>query len=168
MRRPSFKVSCICPIFICILSSCSHYQVSVNDRVVYNPPNLFIDYEIADVSLANCVKENIEEQRVVDPKEMEELLCSAGDIRSLSGLNTFVMLKKLGLQGNKIRSLEGLEALTQLEQLDLSDNQIELATTLNNLLKLEYVDLSGNPKLDCESLTPPDSAELKSPKHCLQ
>ncbi len=136
-----------------ILSACSRYSVSVNERVVYTPPPLFQSYVIADEHLRACVKANIQEAAVVEAAQLKTLLCSAGNIKSLSGLEVFSNLRKLGLAHNAVGNLETLASLPELKHLNLSHNAVNSVTPLLALERLSTVNLAENPELDCETVS---------------
>lgn len=143
------------PLFISVLSclgACSSYQVSVNDNVVYDPPTLFADYSISDKTLKECVRATISEQKAVSAEEIEKLICPAGNIKKVSGLQVFTNLKQIGLAGNNIKNITPLKALTKLQQADLSGNAIRDVTPLKSLKELNYINLSANRGLDCISM----------------
>lgn len=133
---------------LALLTSCSRYQISVNEQVVYEPAPLFSAYEIADKALAECVAQNIEDQKASQAQQLKRLDCSNAGIKSLEGLQVFKYLEKVNLADNYIQSLVGLHLGSQLKRLVLT----------------------GNSELACSQLEQArqwQELELSPPKHCL-
>ncbi len=165
----SFSLTFLCTF----LWACSTYEVSLNNQVLYTPPPLYSDYKISDLALSDCVKSTIQEQQIVKPEQLEELLCPPGNIKSLSDLRYFTNIKKLGVANNDIESLQGLEQLKELQRLDVSGNNIRQVLELNILTKLVYLDLRKNSQLICEPIKGELLLDRKGqsnhflPQHCL-
>ena len=152
---------------ILLNSSCSKYEIQVNDNVVYSPTRLFRDYQFADAALFDCVTQNIEEQSIHKAQQLQKLFCPPGEIRDLSGLEIFPNLQQLGLADNRVTDLAPIEALANLEQIDLSNNSVVDASVLGSLKELKVLKLEGNKRLDCSTLDSVKSvATLTSPEHC--
>ena len=80
------------------LASCGNlnqYDITLNDRTLYTPKDLFEDYYLPDFALGNCVAQAIEDAQVFVAGGLEVLNCSEAGIRSLSGLSRFTGLKRL-------------------------------------------------------------------------
>lgn len=101
--RHAFATVAIALIFVLIcaaLGGCADYRFAVNDRVVYNPDPLFTDYQIPDAALERCVAAVIERNKLSSAAAVEELDCRDSDVISLLGLETFVNLRYLNVQGS--------------------------------------------------------------------
>ena len=143
------------------------YDITLNDRPLYAPRDLFEDYYLNDVALSNCVTQAIEEGQVFASGGLDVLNCSEAGIESLSGLSRFSGLKRLKLTSNNIRNLVELSKLMQLEELRLEGNKIVDIVPLTILPDLNFVSLDNNPALQCHSLVRfPDGVEVKAPEHC--
>lgn len=142
---------CWLPLLLC-LSSCQKYQVSVNDRVVYTPPGVFKDYQIADTHLADCVTQTIYDLHATSPEQVTQLNCSNAGIKSLTGLEKFYALKALNLANNQLTDISDLGKLGQLRTLVLNNNSIKDASPLLHLLHLQDLQLEDNAQLDCKVL----------------
>lgn len=152
------------------LVSCGNldrYDITLNDRTLYMPRDLFNDYYLPDIALSNCVTQAIEDRQVFKSGGLEVLNCSEAGIQSLSGLSRFSRLKRLKLADNDILNLVELSRLTQLEELRLDGNKIVDIVPLTALPILGLVSLSNNPSLQCHSLVRfRDGVEIVAPEHC--
>ena len=152
------------------LASCGNldqYDITLNDRTLYTPRDLFEDYYLHDVALSNCVTQAIEDGQVFVASGLDVLNCSEAGIESLSGLSRFSGLKRLKLTDNNIRNLVELSRLTQLEELRLEGNNIVDIVPLTVLPSLNLVSLEDNPALQCHSLVRfRDEVEVVVPEHC--
>lgn len=138
-------------LILLILSSCSSYQVSVNERVVYEPPALFTNYDVSDIALKACIKSVIEEQSISKAGQLKQLICPPGEIRSLLGLEVFEKLETLGLGANQIESVGVVGLISTLRSVNLADNQIDDIRPLSALTSLELLNIKGNAALNCEN-----------------
>ncbi|WP_179957440.1 leucine-rich repeat domain-containing protein [Exilibacterium tricleocarpae] len=151
------------------ISGCANYAVTFNDRPVYTPPPLFVDYEVADRRLKVCIDQTIADRRITSATALKQLSCSYGGIESLAGIELFTGLRRLGLSSNRLTDLTPLATLTQLVHLDVSENRLTAAAPLLSLLRLEYLDVSKNPNLPCgdlRQLTGSLNGEFILPQHC--
>ena len=130
------------------------YDITLNDRTLYTPRDLFEDYYLPDVALSNCVTQAIEDSQVYVAGGLDVLNCSDAGIESLSGLSRFSWLKRLS-------------KLTQLEELRLDGNNIVDMVPLTVLTSLNLVSLEDNPALQCHSLVRfRGGVEVIVPEHC--
>ena len=107
-------------VCLCIsLAACSNYNFSLNDRLLYEPPTLFRDYQIADSALANCLEATIEQKNISRGEQLLALNCNQAGIQSLQGLAVFSRLQTLSLRENPIQNFEAIYQLTYLRTLDL-------------------------------------------------
>lgn len=160
MLRPLTFTLCL------ILCACSSYDVQVNDNLVYSPTRLHEPENIADPALLSCIKANIQEQKATNAKAVTKLICPAGSITNLAGIEQFKNLRQLGLSDNKIQSIEALAQLRKLSQLDLSLNALQSAEALQALELLKTIKLTGNDQLDCNSLGGLSMEDIELPAHC--
>ena len=61
------------------LVSCGNldrYDITLNDRTLYMPRDLFNDYYLPDIALSNCVTQAIEDRQVFKSGGLEVLNCS--------------------------------------------------------------------------------------------
>ena len=152
------------------LVSCGNldqYDITLNDRKLYAPRDLFEDYYLPDIALSNCVTQAIEDSLVFVAGGLDVLNCSEAGIKSLSGLSRFNGLRRLKLTDNNIRNLVELSKLTQLEELRLEGNNIVDVVPLTVLPSLDIVSLDDNPILQCHSLDRfRGEVEVIAPEHC--
>lgn len=138
---------------LCLLSGCSHYDVSINDNVVYTPKPLLRDYQVSDPNLARCIEQTVSDERITRAVDLTRLRCTHAGIESLEGIATFYALIQLDLGDNAIADIKPLEKLGRLEVALLGNNQIVSAEPLLRLIKLVELDLEGNPIADCRDVT---------------
>jgi hypothetical protein len=150
-----------------LLTACSSYDFTINDRVVYTPDPLFTDFDIPDPALRECVREAIDSNKVTVASELAAVECTNAGIDSLAGLATFTEIEQLTLSSNNIKDISELASLTVLQVLYLDNNKVIDAVPLYQLPALNRVDLSANPELRCPasgSLFRVDTVIL--PRHC--
>ncbi len=75
------------------------------------------------------------------------------NITNLTGMEYFISLQSLTLQGNQISDLSPLANLEKLESLDLENNQISDLSPLANLPELTVLDLVNNQISDISALS---------------
>ncbi|MFA5495461.1 MAG: hypothetical protein WC247_11835 [Porticoccaceae bacterium] len=129
------------------LSGCNRYQVTLNDRTIHTPPQLFSDFALADTGLQTCADQTIRDRNITQPGELQLLNCSDGDIASL----------------------DGIEVFSQINTLNLANNQLTTIAPLLALPRLSAVNLEGNPRLDCAgaaTLAKQVAGQLILPVHC--
>ena len=142
-----------CGLVTSLLSSgCKNYSVSVNDNIVYTPPPIFKDYQLADAQLKRCVEQTIYDLHITSAEKLTHLNCSNAGITSLAGLGKFFALKELNLANNQLTDISEVGQLGRLEKLVLSDNKINNPAPLLNLLHLEQLHLANNPTMGCDDL----------------
>ncbi len=145
---------------------CQRYEVSVNEQVIYEPPQLFREYKITDPTLRQCVKATIAENSLTKAEQLRRLSCPAGDIVKLDGLQVFTRLHTLGLAGNQIVSVAPLATLKELAQLNVARNAVQDFTPLSDMPNLSYLDARGNSGANCDSLSVIGVKDIKPPRHC--
>ena len=133
------------------LAGCDRYRVTLNERVMSEPPGLLRDVTVADPALQGCI-----DQTIVDL-----------EIHTIDGLDTLVCTNA------GIKSVDGIEALTHLRTLNLASNQLTTVAPLQFLGKLTSVNLVDNDQLACEDIAKlrqhlPGDGTLAAPKQCQQ
>lgn len=152
------------------LSSCSKYQMTVNEAVVYTPPTVITDFETQDPRLKDCLDQMIKDGEHTDLAQVTQLICSHAGLNSLEGLQTFYNLKQVNLGNNQISDLTPIKFLSKLEVLLLNDNQLTQVPELLNLPKLKQVNLDNNAQLQCgdiQQLLRISDVDLTQPEQCL-
>lgn len=150
-----------------LITACSSYDFTVNDRVIYTPEPLFTDYDVPDEGLRKCISKAIDYYKVTAASELSSLSCANAGITSLAGLSAFSELEQLTLSDNAIVDIGELGSLSVLQFLYLDNNRVVEAVPLYQLPALHRVDLSGNADLLCPrsgSLLRVETVIL--PKHC--
>ncbi len=156
----------LCTAVLAMLAACSGYDVKINDRVVYSPPTLFKDYQLADPALQACVSQHISDGGYTAASQLLGLNCSSAGITSLAGLETFSALQQLRLSTNSIADLTPLSQLAALQALFLDHNAVRDAAPLRVLDQLGELDLGDNSDLLCDSACPLEVRSLHLPRHC--
>ena len=152
-----------------LLTSCQHYEVSVNDRLIYQPPSLYTNVEVDDDSLKQCLYDIIKQERLTKAEQLEALQCPAGNIGSLQGIATFGKIRQLSIKDNRLVNISDLADLTELTHADLRNNALRDVAVLSKLIVLKELDLRGNSTLDCDSATAlkgKPELTLRLPQHC--
>jgi Leucine-rich repeat (LRR) protein len=157
-------------IAISLLSGCQNYQMTLNEAVVYSPPQIFTDFTTLDPNLRNCLDQAIIDQSVTQASNLRRLSCSHAGIRSLAGLEIFLGLEELQLSHNQLTQLQPLMLLGQLRILLVDNNRLKQIPEVLTLGALERLDSQGNPSLNCQDLkqlATTFTGELTLPKQCL-
>ncbi len=152
-----------------VLTSCSKYQMTVNETVVYTPPTVITDFTTEDPRLKDCLDQTIKDLQATDLAQVTHLICSHAGLASLKGLETFYNIQKLNLGNNQLSELQPIKFLSKLEVLLLNDNQLVKTPELLNLPKLTRVSLDNNPAMECgdaHQLQRISSAEVTLPSQC--
>ena len=139
------------PVFVLtmlVLSACQSYQVTLNDRPIYQPPDLLSGLAMADAALETCVEQTIIDERIVALEKLTRLRCTNAGIQSVTGL----------------------EQLAFLRELDVSDNDIRGIDSLFKLGHLALLRLPGNAQLNCEQLSrlgkSKGALKIEAPSQC--
>ncbi len=160
------------PLFVGVLlalSACSRYSVSLNDNIVYEPPLLFSDFNVEDSELRTCLQQTIAEENIHSAEQLRRLICPAGSISTLNGIEVFSQLEYLGLAENDIQVLAPISGLTQLKQADLRNNNVEDFSVLLSHKSVLFLNAKGNTRANCDSLQAPHEGQvIHLPKHCMQ
>lgn len=138
------------PAIVALLSmnACQRYQVTLNERPLYEPPDLLPTFALADKALETCIAQTITDNKVVKLEQLITLRCTSAGVRSVSGLE----------QARFVRTL------------DLSNNELTSVAALMKLEHLDYLLLRGNSTLGCETLANLRNQKPKmrvdGPDHC--
>ena len=132
-----------------LLTGCGNYDITVNDKVIYGAPTIFLDFNLADAALQTCVSQQIIDLRLTSPEGLTDLNCSNAGIESLEGIELFGNIERLKLSSNRIRNLMALSKLTGLQELWLDDNVIIDPVPLGSLVHLRALNLAKNGSLQC-------------------
>lgn len=107
-----------------LLCACANYSVFLNDNALYQPPSLYLNFDVADAQLETCLVQHIEDMAITSPRDLIQLNCSYGGIVTLEGLIQFSRLQNLSLKGNPLEDIEALFQLVNLQSLDVSDSNL--------------------------------------------
>lgn len=135
-----------------LLAGCQGYTWTLNERTVFAPPPLFAGYAIEDRALADCVQQAIEDGAITRADQLEDLNCSEAGIRSLAGIEVFIGLKRVGLDGNALESLAPLEVLTGIELIQARGNRLRALDPALCRGSAKRIALAGNEALDCRDI----------------
>jgi Leucine-rich repeat (LRR) protein len=147
------------------LSSCGQYDVSINDRLIYEPPRLLHVVAIPDQALRDCIEQTIVDEHITTIELLTQLNCSQSAIEDLTGLSQLTALERIKLSNNRIRNTMELGRIASLTHIWLDQNIVVDVTPLQSLPKLTLLELEGNPTLQC----PNDrrfSGVVSLPSHC--
>ena len=136
-----------------LATGCGGYSFTLNDQTLFEPPPLFSDYRIADAALSACVRQAIADAGITRAEDLHDLNCSSAGIRSLAGIEVFIGLERIGLDGNALQSLSPLEVLTGLKLVQARSNK--LGTLDAGLCKgsAKHLALAGNENLACADIS---------------
>ncbi|MFK7732523.1 MAG: leucine-rich repeat domain-containing protein [Pseudomonadales bacterium] len=152
------------------LSACAGYDVSLNDRLIYTPKELFTDFALSDNALNNCISQTLEYQKATSAAQLTTLNCSGAGITNLAGLSTFSSITHLKLSVNKVNSIDVLASLTKLQVLHLDENQLTDISVLSALPELETLSLKKNPAIECGAVDSLKAIrprlQISFPGHC--
>jgi Leucine-rich repeat (LRR) protein len=155
-----------------LTTGCKNYSVSVNENVVYTPPSIFKDYQLADAQLHDCVEQTIFDLHITKAEELTRLNCSNAGIKSLAGLDKFFALTEVNLADNQLADITEIGNLGRLEKLILTNNKIKNPAPLLHLLHVTQLELGENPQMTCTDLRQLQqnlanrSLKLTLPKQC--
>lgn len=135
-----------------LTAGCKNYSISVNENVVYTPPSIFKDYQLADTQLRDCVEQTIIDLQITRAEDLTQLNCSNAGIKSLAGLDKFFALKELNLADNQLTDISEIGKLGRLEKVVLTNNKIKNPAPLLHLLHLTQLHLGNNPHMTCKDL----------------
>ena len=119
-----------------VLVGCERYQVTINERQIYAPDQLFSDYQIADPGLNSCIKQVVIDQSIKRAEDLRRINCSYAGISNLEGLKRFIGLTTINLANNRLTDVKPLMFFGQLSRLDISGNESVACTDLEVLAQL--------------------------------
>ena len=134
------------------LSACSDYSLSVNERTVYQPSQIFSDYRLDDPALRACVQQALVDQGATRASDLKDLNCNDAGIRTLAGLDVFDGLERLSLNNNLISEITPLYNIPSLRLLQLTNNRLQTVSSQFCTIGLKTISLFGNAGLDCRRL----------------
>ena len=109
-------------IAISLLSSCSHYEITLNDQPILLRKPVPVDVTVFDSGLSRCLSETLKMQSHTDISDLNTLDCSFAGIKILDGLEQFQGLVRVKLNGNELSDIGPLLSLGQLTIADLENN----------------------------------------------
>ena len=134
---------------VLLVVSCSGYQLTFNEKVIYSPPTIYSAYTVQDSALHSCLAQTLADKKISKQEQLQTLNCAYAGITDLTGLSHFKSLKTINLSNNKIVDIKPLLLLGQLENLNLT----------------------ANPSIPCDDLKALQelvSGIFNPPKQCLQ
>lgn len=151
MHNKSLLLFCVLVTSL-LTAGCKNYSISVNENVVYTPPSIFKDYQLADTQLRDCVEQTIIDLQITRAEDLTQLNCSNAGIKSLAGLDKFFALKELNLADNQLTDISEIGKLGRLEKVVLTNNKIKNPAPLLQLLHLTQLHLDNNSQMTCKDL----------------
>lgn len=158
------------PLLFLVLAACADYDVTLNEKVIYSPPPLFVDFKLADKALQNCVAQTIADQGITKPEQLTQLVCTNGEIRSIKGIGLFTGLRQLNLSNNLLQDISALAKLPALQNLALASNKIKTVQPLVDSVALLKLNVQDNATLKCvtviELVNQIPALRVQMPAHC--
>ena len=105
-----------------LLVGCDGYIYTLNKQPIFDPPNLFSDYNIADPALKGCIDQGIFDQQATSPDQLTQLNCSSAGIADLAGLEIFTGLTHINLSQNSLVEIKPLLFLPRPAVINLENN----------------------------------------------
>ena len=109
-------------IAISLLSSCSDYEITLNDQPILLRKPVPVDVTVFDSGLSRCLSETLKMQSHTDISDLNTLDCSFAGIKILDGLEQFQGLVRVKLNDNELSDIGPLLSLGQLTVADLKNN----------------------------------------------
>lgn len=123
-----------------------HFNIKTSDEVV----------TFKDKNLEQAIRDTINKPTgniyKSDVKKITSLKADEENIQDISGIESLVNLKELGLTGNKITNLKPLKDMINLTNLSLDNNEINDISVLKNLTNLTLLTLWHNKITNLDSL----------------
>ena len=107
---------------ISLLSSCSDYEITLNDQPILLRKPVPVDVTVFDSGLSRCLSETLKMQSHTDISGLSTLDCSFAGIKTLDGLEQFQGLVRVKLNGNELSDIGPLLSLGQLAVADVENN----------------------------------------------
>ena len=105
-----------------LLSSCSDYEITLNDQPILLRKPVPEDVTVFDSGLSRCLSETLKMQSHTDISGLNTLDCSFAGIKILDGLEQFQGLVRVKLNDNELSDIGPLLSLGQLTIADLENN----------------------------------------------
>jgi Leucine-rich repeat (LRR) protein len=134
-------------IAISLLSSCSDYEITLNDQPILLRKPVPVDVTVFDSGLSRCLSETLKMQSHTDISDLNTLDCSFAGIKILDGLEQFQGLVRVKLNGNELSDIGPLLSLGQLTIADLENNNNIPCEQLQVLQG--YIGIGLSHSLDC-------------------
>lgn len=157
---------------LALVASCSQYDISVNDNVVYTPKPLLKVAGVSDKNLTACIEQAVSDHKVTSISQLTRLQCSHAGVENLTGLERYFAITELDLADNNIRDVSAIGRLGKLTLLHIENNRVADPAPLLNLIKLTDVNLEGNTTANCQDLFQLEKAvkenrgTISLPDHC--
>ncbi len=139
-------------VTLMLITSCSRYQVVLNNNVLYTPTSQPPPSLLSDPNLQGCLNQQFAIAGRNDPDSIKLLACPASGVDSLDGIRELANLEQLELSDNNISDLTPLLELRNLRVLSVRNNRITNINTLMSLPILRFVALQGNDSISCRQL----------------
>jgi len=107
---------------ISLLSSCSDYEITLNDQPILLRKPVPVDVTVFDSGLSRCLSETLKMQSHTDISDLNTLDCSFAGIKILDGLEQFQGLVRVKLNGNELSDIGPLLLLGRLAIADVDNN----------------------------------------------
>ncbi|HIG66820.1 MAG TPA: hypothetical protein EYQ44_03200 [Porticoccaceae bacterium] len=107
---------------ISLLSSCSDYEITLNDQPILLREPVPVNVNVLDSGLSRCLSETLKIQSHTDISDLNTLDCSFAGIKTLDGLEQFQGLVGVKLNGNELSDIGPLLLLGRLAIADLEGN----------------------------------------------
>ena len=107
---------------ISLLSSCSDYEITLNDQPILLRKPVPEDVTVFDSGLSRCLSETLKMQNHTDISGLNTLDCSFAGIKTLDGLEQFQGLVRVKLNDNELSDIGPLLSLGQLAVADVENN----------------------------------------------
>jgi len=105
-----------------MLVSCSNYQLTLNSKPIYTPPQIYTSFTVEDNALQNCLTQTLIDQNITDIRDLRIINCSYAGIENLSGLTHFKWLETINLSNNKLSDIKPLMFFGLLQKVNLEGN----------------------------------------------
>ncbi len=160
-----------CYMLICLfaLSACGPYRLSLNDTVLYTPPILFSDFQVADPALQRCLMQTIRDKKITAAQQLTKINCTHAGIINLQGIELFDALETIDISHNSIENLLPLTKSSAVTRLYANHNKIRQIAPLINMKSLKVLHVLDNPAIDCTQIHQFNkqwTGMLEAPKRC--
>ena len=133
---------------ILLVVSCSGYQLTFNERVIYAPATIYTAYSVQDSALYNCLSQTLSDKNISKAEQLKTLNCAYAGITDLTGLDHFKSLQTINLSNNRIADIKTLLMMGPFENINLEANPSLPCKDLKSLQEL----VSGifSPPKECQ------------------